>query len=122
MKKRRRASAARLHTIADLCIIPIGVGVSLSEFISVAYRIIAKSGLKHELHANGTNVEGEYDLVCATLRRCIEELHALGVPRVTCTIKLGTRVDRVQSMVEKVASVLRRDAKPKQRRAARTRR
>jgi len=28
----------------------------------------------------------------------------MGAPRVTCTIKLGTRIDREQSMDDKVAS------------------
>ena len=107
-KRRGARKPTGLATIADLCIIPLGVGVSLAEHIAAAYRIIASSGLKHELHAYGTNVEGDYELVCATLRRCIEKIHAMGAPRVTCTIKLGTRVDREQTMKDKVESIRRR--------------
>jgi len=57
------------------------------------------------MHANGTNVEGDWADVFSTIRRCHETLHAMGVPRIHTDIKLGTRTDRVQTMAEKIASV-----------------
>ncbi len=57
------------------------------------------------LHAYGTNVEGEWDAVMESIKRCHEAVHAMGAPRITTTIKLGTRIDRDQSMAEKVRSV-----------------
>ncbi|MFQ5513341.1 MAG: MTH1187 family thiamine-binding protein [Myxococcota bacterium] len=90
---------------ADVCVIPIGVGTSLSSYVGVVYEELERSGLRCRLHAWGTNVEGEYDEVFAALRRCLEQLHAKGVPRVSCTIKLGSRTDREQSLENKVASV-----------------
>jgi uncharacterized protein YqgV (UPF0045/DUF77 family) len=48
----------------------------------------------------------------AAVKRCHERVHAMGVPRITTTIKLGTRTDRDQGMDDKVESVrrkLRRD-------------
>ena len=59
-------------------------------------------------HANGTNVEGEWEEVMAAIRACHEALHAMGVPRIHTDIKLGTRVDRDQHMADKTASVLAR--------------
>jgi len=44
----------------------------------------------------------------AAVKRCHEKIHAMGAPRITTTIKLGTRIDRQQSMADKVDSVLRR--------------
>lgn len=41
----------------------------------------------------------------AALRRCHQEVHDLGAPRITTTLKLGTRTDRVQTMDDKVRSV-----------------
>ncbi len=101
-----------MKVIADLCLVPIGVGVSLSPYVTAAYRELEAAGLKCRLHAYGTNVEGEYDAVFVALRRALEKIHAMGAPRVTCTIKLGTRTDRDQTMEEKVASVEEKLAGP----------
>jgi uncharacterized protein (TIGR00106 family) len=94
-----------MHTIVDLTIIPIGVGVSLSTYIAACEEVLADSGLTYELHANGTDVEGEWEDVFAAIRRCHETLHAMGVPRIHTTIKLGTRSDEVQTMAGKLNSV-----------------
>ena len=94
-----------MRVIVDLCVIPIGVGVSLSEYITACQRILEKAGLTCELHAYGTNVEGEWDDVLAAIKACHEKLHAMGAPRISTTLKIGTRTDRPQSMADKVQSV-----------------
>lgn len=94
-----------MKVMVDLCVIPLGVGVSLSEYIVACQKIIRDAGLTHEMHAYGTNVEGEWDDVFAVIKRCHETVHAMGAPRITTTIKLGTRVDRAQSLADKVNSV-----------------
>ncbi|CAG0911960.1 unnamed protein product, partial [Cyprideis torosa] len=35
------------------------------------------------------------------VKRCHQEVHRMGAPRITTTIKLGTRVDREQTMEDK---------------------
>jgi uncharacterized protein (TIGR00106 family) len=100
-----------MQAMADLCIVPIGVGVSLSRYIAVAVDELEKAGLRPEVHAYGTNVEGEYELIFAALRRALERIHEMGAPRVTCTIKLGTRTDRAQTLRDKVESVARARAR-----------
>ena len=97
-----------MHVIVDFTIVPVGVGVSLSEYIAACERVLHESGLTYELHANGTNVEGEWEDVFTAIRACHEKLHALGVPRIHTDIKLGTRTDRLQTMVDKVTSVRRK--------------
>lgn len=94
-----------MHVIAEFTIVPIGVGVSLSSYVAACERILQQSGLTYELHANGTNIEGEWEAVFTVIRRCHETLHAMGVPRLHTDIKLGTRTDRPQTMAEKVTSV-----------------
>ncbi|QNI95065.1 thiamine-binding protein [Synechococcus sp. A15-127] len=91
----------------DLCVVPIGVGVSLSPYIAACQRVIEAAGLEHELGANGTAIEGPWDEVMACVRACHDELHRLGVPRVYTTLKLNTRADRHQSFREKVEAVKR---------------
>jgi len=94
-----------MNVMIDLCIVPLGVGVSLSPYVAACEKVLDEAGLKTSLHAYGTNVEGEWGAVFAAVRRCHEVLHGMGAPRITTTIKLGTRTDRVQSMEDKVRSV-----------------
>jgi uncharacterized protein (TIGR00106 family) len=97
-----------MKVIADVCIVPIGVGVSVSKEVAICERIFAEAGLKTHLHAYGTNLEGEWDAVFAAVKRCHETLHEMGVPRITSSMRFGTRVDRDQSMDDKVRSVERK--------------
>ncbi len=94
-----------MNVIVDLCVVPIGVGVSVSRYIAECQRVLAEAGLTTELHAYGTNIEGEWDTVFAAIKRCHEVLHEMGAPRITTTIKAGTRTDRTQTMAGKVSSV-----------------
>ena len=94
-----------MKVIADLTVIPIGVGVSLGSYVAECERIIRKAGLNARLHAYGTNIEGEWDEVMAAVKECHRVLHSMGVPRVSSTVKLGTRIDREQTMEDKVRSV-----------------
>lgn len=94
-----------MNVIVDLCVVPLGVGVSVSEYVAECHRVLKAAGLKCQLHAYGTNIEGEWDPVFAAVKRCHERVHAMGAPRITTTIKLGTRTDRDQSMNDKVQSV-----------------
>ena len=94
-----------MKVLVDLCIVPIGVGVSLSSYIAECEKVLTEAGLKTSLHSYGTNIEGEWDEVFAAIKRCHNKVHSMGAPRITTTIKLGTRVDRNQTMEEKVESV-----------------
>jgi uncharacterized protein (TIGR00106 family) len=94
-----------MNVLVDLCIVPIGVGVSLSTYIAACEKVLTAAGLKTALHSYGTNIEGEWDAVFAAIKRCHEVVHEMGAPRITTTIKLGTRTDRRQSMEDKVTSV-----------------
>lgn len=94
-----------MRVMVDLSIVPIGVGVSLSEYVAACERVLAEAGLPHTLHAFGTNIEGEWDTVMAAVRRCHEVVHAMGAPRVHSSMRLGTRTDRAQSLEDKVRSV-----------------
>src|SRR5579872_6703141 len=100
-----------MKVIADVCIIPIGIGVSVSKEIAVCERILAGAGLKTRLHAYGTNIEGEWDQVFRAVKQCHEALHAAGVVRISTNMRFGTRTDRDQTMDDKVRSVEEKVAK-----------
>jgi uncharacterized protein (TIGR00106 family) len=94
-----------MKVIAEFTLIPIGVGVSLSEYVAACERVLAGTALHYELHANGTNLEGEWDEVMQAIKTCHQTLHDMGVPRISTLVKIGTRTDRPQEMDEKTASV-----------------
>jgi uncharacterized protein (TIGR00106 family) len=94
-----------MKVIADISIIPLGVGLSLSSYVAACEKVFNEHGLEPRLHANGTNVEGEWETVMDALKACHERLHEMGVPRIATNLRLGTRVDREPSMDAKVSSV-----------------
>jgi uncharacterized protein (TIGR00106 family) len=94
-----------VNVIADLCVVPIGVGVSVSRYIAACEKVLKDAGLSTRLHAYGTNIEGEWEAVFAAIKRCHEVVHQMGAPRISTTLRLGTRTDRGQTMDDKLRSV-----------------
>src|SRR5438132_1207202 len=101
-----------MKVIADLCLVPIGVGVSVSKEIAACEQVLTEAGLKTRLHAYGTNIEGDWDTVFAAIKRCHEVVHAMGSPRISSNLRFGTRIDRPQTMDDKVRSVEQKLAAP----------
>lgn len=94
-----------MRVMIDVSVVPIGVGVSLSKYVAACEGVFKEAGLTTRLHGYGTNVEGEWDDVFAAVKRCHEVVHELGAPRISTTIRCGTRTDRKQSIDDKVRSV-----------------
>ena len=94
-----------MKVIIDLCVVPVGVGVSASRHVAACQQVLEDAGLSYNMHAYGTNIEGEWDGVFAAVKRCHEVVHQMGTPRISTSIKLGTRIDREQTMDEKIKSV-----------------
>ena len=95
-----------MKAIADVCIVPIGVGVSVSKYVVVCEKIFREAGLTPQLHAYGTNVEGEWNEVMDAVKLCHQRIHDMGAPRVSTSIRIGTRTDREQTMQDKIDSVI----------------
>ncbi|MEM7469231.1 MAG: MTH1187 family thiamine-binding protein [Pseudomonadota bacterium] len=94
-----------MKVMIDLCVVPVGVGVSVSEYIAECEKIISAAGLNSQLHPYGTVIEGEWDEVMGAVKECHEKVHAMGSPRILSIVKIGTRTDREQSMQDKIDSV-----------------
>jgi uncharacterized protein (TIGR00106 family) len=94
-----------MKVLVDLCVVPIGVGVSVSPYIAKCEKILKDAGLKTILHSYGTNIEGEWDEVFSAIKKCHEEIHKMGAPRITTSLRLGTRTDKDQTMDDKIRSV-----------------
>lgn len=94
-----------MNVILDFCVVPMGVGVSISKYVVACERILSDAGLSTRLHAYGTNVEGEWDAVFSAVKRCHQHIHEMGCARISTSIRVGTRTDRGQTMKDKIKSV-----------------
>ena len=94
-----------MKVVADVSLLPMGVGPSVSKYIAACERVLAEAGLRPSIHAEGTEVEGEWETVLDAVRRCHQEVHEMGVPRIDTVIKLNTRTDREESAARMIRSV-----------------
>lgn len=94
-----------MHVMVDLCVVPMGVGVSVSRYVAACEQVLDRAGLEHTLHPYGTVIEGEWDEVFDAIKTCHETVHEMGAPRIFTILKVGTRTDRRQTAADKVESV-----------------
>lgn len=91
-----------MKAVAEVQVIPIGVGVSVRREVKRAHGLLQAAGLKVELHAYGTNVEGELADILEAVRQVHETLHAEGTVRLSTFLKLGTRTDKEPTLSGKL--------------------
>lgn len=91
--------------IAEISVVPIGVGVDLAGYVAKVIKIIDESGLDYKLNAMGTVVEGESDRVFDLIKKCHNKMLE-AAQRVYTTVKIDERRDKETRMiVHKVSAV-----------------
>jgi uncharacterized protein (TIGR00106 family) len=92
--------------VVFLTITPLGTGTpSVSRYVAGCERILRDSGLKHELTAMGTIIEGDLDAILAVIRKMHERPFAEGAARVSTFIKIDDRRDKEHTIAGKMKSV-----------------
>jgi len=91
--------------IADVQITPMGVGKSVSTYVAACEKVFKRHNLICQLHAYGTNVEGDWEGVMVALKECHVVLHEMGAPRVSTAVKICTRIDKSNTISETIQSV-----------------
>lgn len=92
--------------IAEVSIIPLGTGTSLSLLVAEAVKVLQESDLKYQLTPMGTIIEGPWGEVMESIRKMHEKVFENGVLRVSTSIKIDDRRDgKAVSMEGKVKSV-----------------
>ena len=94
-----------MNVIADICVIPITGKVSLRKEVALAHKILKETGLPVQLHGYGTNIEGDMDTVLSAIKEIHRQLHENGIQRINTTIKLGSRIDKSQTIEDKITAV-----------------
>lgn len=94
--------------IVQLTIVPLGTGTtSVSDYVAAVHRVLEQEGgrVKYELTAMSTIIEGELDDLFAIVRRMHEVPFENGAMRVSTTLTIDDRRDKVGTMEQKVRSV-----------------
>ncbi len=91
-----------MKAIAEIQVVPIGVGVSVRKEVKRAHELLAQSGLEVQLHSYGTNVQGELSQIFQAVENVHETLHREGTIRLMTSIKVGTRSDKTPTLASKL--------------------
>lgn len=92
--------------IVDLSVVPIGTNSpSVGDFVKEAINIIKKSNLKYQIAPMGTTIEGDLVKIMDLVKVIHHRFFLLGAQRVLTTIKIDERIDKVQTMEDKIKRV-----------------
>ena len=95
--------------IIEVAIAPFGVGSSLSKYVAEALKVVrVEKGIKYELTAMGTLIEGDLTQLLDLVKRMDEAVFAAGATRVYTVLKIDDRRDKQSSIAYKVDSVKRK--------------
>ena len=92
--------------VVFLSITPPGTGTpSVSRYVAGVERILRESGLKSQLTAMGTIIEGDLDEILKVVRRMHEHPFTQGALRVSTLVKIDDRRDKEHTIEGKMRSV-----------------
>lgn len=94
--------------VVEISIVPLGTGsTSLSPYVAACEKELREhgEGLKFELTAMGTIIEGDLDRILPLIRRLHEVPFGKGALRVSTSIKIDDRRDKKGSIEQKIRAV-----------------
>lgn len=74
--------------VAELSIIPLA-GSTMRPYVDAALDVIKRSGLKYEVGAMGTAIEGDLDAVLAVVKKAHEAVKSKGPERVITELRIN---------------------------------
>ena len=94
--------------IAAVSLSPLGVGISVSEYVAAALRVLEQQDrVEWKLDSMFTTLEGEPEDLFVVIQAMQEAVFAAGAKRVGTLIKIDDRRDRPEfGMEQKVESAL----------------
>jgi uncharacterized protein (TIGR00106 family) len=92
--------------VVFLTITPLGTGTpSVSRYVAGVEQVLRQSGLRHQLTAMGTIIEGDLDEILRVVRRMHEHPFTQGAVRVSTLVKIDDRRDKEHTIAGKMRSV-----------------
>jgi len=96
-----------MTVVADIAIMSVGEGTSLSKYVKRAVEELRKAGLKVDVGAMSTSVEAQStEQVFKAFEKAREALFEMGAKRVYATIRIDERRDKGISIESKKSAVL----------------
>jgi len=90
--------------VGDIAVLPrVKDGQGLGDMVELAIKVIQASGLKYEVDAMSTSVEGEFDEVMELYKRVHRAVMDAGVDRLVTIMRIDEKKGGV-TIDEKVAS------------------
>ena len=86
--------------LAEISIIPIGEGVSISGYVARTAKIIDESGLDYKINPMATVVEGGYDEIMSLIKKCHQTVME-EADRVVIDISIDDRKDKTSPRLDK---------------------
>lgn len=90
--------------VAEISAFPIGEGESLSQSVAEAVKVIKESGLKYQIGAMGTAVEGEWGQIIKLFTKCRDKLIA-SHNRIYLMLKIDERKSPTHGIIHKIKAV-----------------
>jgi uncharacterized protein (TIGR00106 family) len=96
--------------MVEVSVVPIGTSApSISQYVAEAVRILKnEKGIKYELTAMGTIIEGDLDRLLALAARMHNSAFAGGIMRVSTSIRIDERRDKPLTITGKLEAVRKR--------------
>ena len=92
--------------IAELSIVPLSVGTSVSQYVKSAVQVIENSGLKNQTGGMSTVIESpDLDTLFNVIKDAETAVLSKGAQRVIITLKIDHRVDKEASIESKIKAV-----------------
>ena len=92
--------------VADVSVVPLGAGTSVSAYVKKAVAVLDGSGLKVLHGPMSTSLEARtIDEVFRAVKKAHEAVLAAGAKRVVTTIKIDDRRDKDQTMASKLGAI-----------------
>ncbi len=92
--------------VADISIVPVGSGTSISKFIKAAIKIIEENGIKFSIGPMSTTVEvNSLNELFLITKKIHEVVFKMGALRIVTTIKIDDRKDKELSIKSKLYSI-----------------
>jgi len=96
-----------MTVVADIAIMPVGEGTSLSKYVKRAVEELRKTGLKVDVGAMSTSIEAQStEQIFKAFEKAKEALFEMGAKRVYATIRIDERRDKKISIESKKSAVL----------------
>lgn len=90
--------------LAEFSVVPLGTGESVSQYVAECLKIVVASGVAYRINPMGTVLEGDYDEIMSTIRKC--HMKVMGMTsRCITSVKIDDRKGAKSALKSKIESV-----------------